>query len=414
LWEPFESELHLSRVKELLTMEVYMKILKNKIVGLTIFSVLSLTGCNNSSSESNVATEFDPQDTFRYETFGDEAFWTDVLKWNEVVTTISPVAALGVGLKVDSEAVPKETLNAVLASEVLLNDPKTTLALLKMDAVVGIKATVEEDGTVSKFGITCALCHSVVDDSVTKGIGKRLDGWPARDLNPGLIISLSPFFDDKPEKRATYASWGPGRFDDYFNQDGVSAPVLITPAWGLKGVALETYTGEGEISSWNRYIAVTQMGGIGNFQSDHLGLDIKVEKDLVAPKLPALLKYQLSLQPPKPPLGSFNKVAAARGKVVFEGKGTCSSCHSGELFTDAPVLHDPFETGSNPLHANRASTGKYRTTPLKGVWQHPPYFHDGAHATLADVVDHYDGVDVLNTKLSADEKSDLVEFLKSL
>jgi mono/diheme cytochrome c family protein len=390
-----------------------MKTLKSKVVGLMLLA--ALTGCNSSSdSKDNLATQFDPQTVFRYDTFGDEAFWTDVLKWNEVVTTISPVAALGVGLKVDSEAVPKETLDAVLASEALLNDPATTLALLKLDAVVGIKATVEDDGTVSKFGITCALCHSTVDDSVAKGIGKRLDGWPARDLNPGLIISLSPFFDDKPEKREAYASWGPGRFDDYFNQDGINAPVLITPAWGLKDVALETYTGEGPISFWNRYIAVTQMGGVGNFKSEHLGLDIQVEEDLVEAKLPALLAYQQTFLPPAPPVGSFNEAAAARGKVVFEGRGTCSSCHAGEFFTDAPKLHEPSETGSNPLHANRASTGKYRTTPLKGVWQHAPYFHDGAHATLADVVDHYDSSDVLNTNLSVDEKADLVEYLKSL
>ena len=388
-----------------------MKIIENKVAVLILSASALLAACNGSDTPK---TKFDPQATFRYDTFGDEAFWTDVLKWNEVVTTISPIAALGVGLKVDSDAVPKETLNAVLASEALLNDPATTLELLKLDAVVGVKATVEDNGTVSKFGITCALCHSIVDDSVTKGIGKRLDGWPARDINSGLIISLSPFFDDKPDQRAIYASWGPGKFDDYFNQDGISSPVLNAPAWGLKDVALETYTGEGPISFWNNYIAVTQMGGIGNFKSEHLGLDIQVEEDLVTPKLPALLAYQESLLPPTPPAGSFDKTAADRGKLVFEGKGTCSSCHSGEFFTDAPILHDPIETGSNPLHANRASTGKYRTTPLRGVWQHPPYFHDGAHATLADVVDHYDSADVLNTKLSASEKSDLVEYLKSL
>lgn len=388
--------------------------MKRKVGASVLLAAISLTGCNSSSKDDSTEMEFDPQVTFRYDTFGDEAFWTDVLKWNEVVTTISPVDALGVGLKVDSDAVPKEILDAVLASEDLLNDPATTLELLKLDAVVGVKATVEDDGTVSKFGITCALCHSTVDDSVAKGIGKRLDGWPARDINPGLIISLSPYFDDKPKQRAIYASWGPGRFDDYFNQDGINAPVLNAPAWGLKNVALETYTGEGPVSFWNNYIAVTQMGGIGNFKSEHLGLDIQVEEDLVTPKLPALLAYQESLLPPAPPARSFDEAAAARGKLVFKGKGTCSNCHAGEFFTDAPILHEPSETGSNPLHAHRASTGKYRTTPLKGVWQHPPYFHDGAHATLADVVDHYDSVDVLNTNLTANEKEDLVQYLKSL
>ena len=177
---------------------------------------------------------------------------------------------------------------------------------------------------------------------------------------------------------------------------------------------MKTYTGEGPISFWNRYIAVTQMGGIGNFQSDHLGVDIRVEEDLVAPKLPALLAYQQTFQPPAAPAGSFNQTAAARGKIIFEGKGTCSTCHAGEFCTDAPRLHEPFETGSDPLHANRASTGKYRTTPLKGIWQHPPYFHDGSLASLSDVVDHYNSPNVLNTNLTTNEKIDLVEYLKSL
>lgn len=373
----------------------------------------TLTGCSENDDDTdtnndNAALEFDPKTTFRFDTFGDEAFWTDVLKWNEVITTIDPVTALSVGLKVDSEVLP-----AGLLATADLAAPETTLALLKLDAVVGIKATVEDNGTVSKFGITCALCHSTVDDSVAPGIGKRLDGWPARDLNPGLIISLSPFFDDKLDQRAVLQSWGPGKYDPYWNMDGINDPVLISPAYGLKDVALETYTGEGPVSYWNNYIAVTQMGGQGNFQSYHLNLDIQVAEDLVTPKLPALLAYQDSLEPPTPPDGSFNVAAAARGKVIFEGKATCSGCHSGDNFTDADkTLHDAFESGSDPLYASRGETGQYRTTPLKGIWQHPPYFHNGAHATLLDVVDHYDTV--LATGLLEEEKSDLVEFLKSL
>ena len=380
-------------------------------IALCTIGALVLSACGNSNKKDEV-TKFDPQNTFRYDTFGDEQFWTDTLKWNEVVTTVSPLVALSVGLKVDSEAVPKETLDAVLASPEALNDPKTTLALLKLDAVVGIKATVEDNGTVSKFGITCALCHSTVDDSVIPGIGKRLDGWPAKDLNPGLIISLSPFFDDKKDLKGIYASWGKGMFDPYFNQDGISAPVKIAPAWGLKDVPLETYTGEGPVSFWNKYIAVTQMGGVGNFKSEHLGLNIQVENDLVEPKLPALLEYQNTLLPPTPPVGSFDEMAAERGKLVFDDKGKCVTCHSGEFFTDAPKLHEASETGSDPLYASRGATGKYRTTPLKGVWQHAPYFHDGSLATLADVVEHYNGV--LNTNLTSNEKNDLVEYLKSL
>ncbi len=349
---------------------------------ITVFLLLTTACSDNNKNKGG----FDPQATFRFDTFGDEVFWTDVLKWNEVITTIDPVTALSVGLKVDSEALPPGLLDTAD-----LNSPETTLALLKLDAVVGIKATVEEDGTVSKFGITCALCHSTVDDSVTAGIGKRLDGWPARDLNPGLIISLSPYFDDKPDERAVLQSWGPGKFDPYWNMDGINDPVLIAPAYGLKDVALETYTGEGPVSFWNSYIAVTQMGGQGNFQSNHLNLNIQVAEDLVTPKLPALLAYQNSLEPPTPPEGSFDAEAATRGKIIFEGKGTCASCHTGENFTDAgTALHDAFETGSDSLYATRTATGKYRTTPLKGIWQHPPYFHNGAHATLLDLVEHYD------------------------
>lgn len=399
-------------------MHAYINKIANHLFAISVFTfylmliavlLLLMSGCSdNDSDTSKASSEFDPQKTFRFDTFGNEAHWTNVLRWNEVITTIDPVTALSVGLKVDSDALPPSLLDTAD-----LNSPETTLALLKLDAVIGIKATVEEDGSVSKFGITCALCHSTVDDSVTAGIGKRLDGWPARDLNPGLIISLSPFFDDKPDERAVLQSWGAGKFDPYWNMDGISNPVLIAPAYGLKDVALETYTGEGPVSFWNSYIAVTQMGGQGNFQSDHLNLNIQVAEDLVTPKLPALLTYQNSLEPPTPPDGSFDSAAATRGKVIFEGKGTCASCHSGENYTDAgTALHDAFETGSDPLYATRGATGKYRTTPLKGIWQHPPYFHNGAHATLLDLVEHYDVV--LSTGLLENEKNDLVEYLKSL
>jgi len=351
--------------------------------------------------------EFDPQSTFRFDTFGDEAFWTDVLNYNEVVATIAPQTALAVGLKVDAAVLPEGILETAD-----LTDPATTVELLRLDAVVGIKAEVQ-DGKVTRFGVTCALCHSTVDDSVAPGIGNRLDGWPARDLNPGLIISLSPYFDDKPDQRTVLETWGPGKYDPYWNQDGINEPALIAPAYGLADVPLETYTGDGPISFWNAYVAITQMGGQGNFKSEHFNLDIQASPDLVTPKLPALLAYQNSLVAPSPPPGSFNVDAAARGKTVFENKAQCATCHSGDNFTDAGTrLHDAAETGSDPLYATRSETKQYRTTPLKGVWQRPPYFHDGAHATLADVVNHYDVV--LATGLVETEKADLVEYLKSL
>lgn len=351
--------------------------------------------------------QFDPQATFRFDTFGDEALWTDVLRMNEVVMTISPETALAVGLKVDAEALPEGLLETAD-----LTDPATTVELLRLDAVVGVKAEVSPDGVVTRFGITCALCHSDVDDSVAPGIGKRLDGWPARDLDPGLILSLSPFWDNQPEARAVLQSWGPGKYDPYWNHDGINDPVLIAPAYGLKDVALETYTGEGPISYWNAYVAITQMGGQGNFSAPELNILIQADPDLVTPKLPALFEYQVSLPAPPPPAGSFDAEAAERGKALFDGRAQCATCHSGPQFTDAPMLHEAHEVDADPLYATRTVTRRYRTTPLRALWQHPPYYHNGELATLADVVDHYDLVLALG--LTEAEKTDLVEFLKSI
>ena len=351
---------------------------------------------------------FDPQATFRYDTFGDEVLWTDVLRYHEVVTTISPETALAVGLKVDAEALPPGILETAD-----LSDPATTVALLELDAVVGINAEVAADGTVTRFGITCALCHSDVDDSVAPGIGVRQDGWAATDLDPGLILSLSPFFDDKPQQRAELQSWGPGKYDPYWSLDGINDPVVIAPAYGLRDVALETYTGEGPVSYWNAYVAITQMGGQGNFVEPELNIEVHADPDLVTPKLPALLEYQHSLEAPVPPPGSYDPEAAERGQVLFAGKAGCQSCHSGPQFTDAnTTLHEAHEVGADPLYATRTITKRYRTTPLRGLLQHPPYYHNGEFATLADVVEHYDLV--MNLGLFDDEKADLGEYLKSL
>lgn len=378
--------------------------------------LMLLAGCSDSGIDRIAAPpeqppppeSFDPQATFRYDTYGDEALWTDTLRFHEVVQTISPETALAVGLKVDAEALPEGLLESAD-----LGDPATTVELLRLDAVVGVKAVVSEDGQVTSFGITCALCHSDVDDSVTEGVGIRQDGWPAQDLDPGLILSLSPFFDDKPQQRAELQSWGPGMYDPYWNIDGISDPVVIAPAYGLKDVSLETYTGEGPLSYWNAYVAVTQMGGQGNFEEPLLNIAIQADPDLVTPKLPALLEYQESLQSPVPPPGSYDEVAAERGKTLFDGKAECTTCHFGPALTDADVtLHEAHEIGADPLYATRTTTRKYRTTPLRALWQHSPYYHNGEFQTLGDVVDHYDLV--LNLGLFDSEKSDLVEYLKSL
>jgi hypothetical protein len=301
--------------------------------------------------------------------------------------------------------------------DVDLTDPQTTLTLISLDAVVGVMGTVEEaeDGRLhlTRVGITCALCHSTVDDSsAIPGIGSRLDGWPNLDLDPGRIIALSPAVSDAD--KAVYNSWGPGFYDPRFNIDGLSTPLVIPPAYGLAGVAKETYTAEGPISYWNRYVAVTQMGGHGSFFDPRLGIRIIQRPDLVADKLPALSAYQFSLVSPDPPPGSFDPEAARRGEVVFKRQGRCAKCHIPPLYTDINrgILHKAKETGMDPAYARRTTTGKYRTTPLRALWQHPPYFHDGSAETLDDVVEHYNSV--LKLRLTARQKANLVEFLKSI
>ncbi len=381
----------------------------------TIAAIIALAAAGCSDDEGTLGSWTIPpprgQDIFRFDTFGDEVFWTDTLRMHEVIASaVSPATALAVGLKVDAEAVPAEVLAGAD-----LDDPATTVALLKLNAVVGVHGevrTVDGRDTLVSLGVTCALCHSTVDNSVAPGIGRRLDGWANRDLDPGLILSLSPALQD-PAVQAVLTSWGPGKYDAYWNHDGLNHPTVIPPAYGLRDVALETFTGEGEVSYWNAYVAVTQMHGQGNFDDPRLGISIQASPDLVTSKLPDLKAYQLSLRAPRPPAGSFDAAAAERGRAVFEGQGRCADCHAGPALTDAnDRLHLPGETGMSPILAQRATTGRYRTTPLRGAWQHPPYFHDGSAATLADVVEHYDSYLLLG--LDAGQKADLVEYLKSL
>jgi hypothetical protein len=353
---------------------------------------------------------------FRFDTFGDEQLWTDRLRLHEVIeSSLDPLTALDLGLKVDVDALPEELLRAIEMGAVDLTDPATTLALIRLNAVVGVVGKVETVGgrdRLRQVGITCALCHSTVDDSFVPGIGARLDGWPNGDLDPGRIIALSPAVP--PEVKAVYNSWGPGKYDPRFNIDGLSTPLVLPPAFGLAGVRKETFTGEGPISYWNRYVAVTQMGGHGTFVDPKLGIRIVQTPDLVAPKLAPLRRYQLSLKTPRPPRRSFDREAALRGSFVFHRAGRCATCHIPPLYTDINrgVLHDPSETGMDPAYAARTTTKKYRTTPLRALWQHPPYFHDGSAATLRDVVEHYNAF--LGLGLRERQKRDLVEFLKTL
>jgi len=354
------------------------------------------------------------QQIFRHDTFGDEQFWSDTARMHEVIQkSVSPTLALSVGLKVDAAAIPAEVAQAIKDGKVDLKDPATTVTLLKLNAVVGLKGTVESLGgkdSLVSVGVTCALCHSTVDNSFAPGIGQRLDGWPNRDLNVGAIIALSPALT--AAQKAVYGSWGAGKYDPRYNFDGKSTPLVLPPAYGLADVKNETYTAEGPMSYWNAYVAVTQMRGRGNFSDPRLNIHVSYSPDLVTPKLAALRNYQHSLTAPAPPAGSFDTAAAGRGRSLFDQ--SCGSCHVGRSGTDnnAGVLHAAAETGMDPQYATRSATKMYRTTPLRALWQHPPYFHDGSAKTLVDVVAHYDRVRKLG--LSVAQKRDLVEFLKSL
>jgi mono/diheme cytochrome c family protein len=378
--------------------------------------------CNDDNPTQPKLEELDPalvtagKEIFRFDTFGDEKYWTDTLRMHEVIASVvTPAAALSVGLKVDADALPQAVKDAIAAGQVDLNSTATTLTLLKLNAVVGVKGQVEtingRDSLV-RFGVTCALCHSTVDNSFAKGIGKRLDGWPNLDLNPGAIVALSPAVN--AATKAILNTWGPGKYDPRINFDGLSTPLVLPPAYGLLGVDKETYTAEGPVSYWNAYVAVTQMHGQGNFSDPRLGVNIVQSPDLVTSKLPALRAYQLSIAKPSPPAGSFDAVAAERGRLVFNGSARCSTCHVGTTFTDVNSgrLHDASETGMDPRYAARTSQKRYRTTPLRALWQHPPYFHDGSAPTLTAVVEHYDGV--RNLRLTDQQKRDLVEYLKTL
>ena len=389
---------------------------------------------------------------FRYDTFGSEAFWGDALELNKAIAGgkqggvgpgVSPKTALAVGLKVDADALPDELKAQLKAGRVDLGDPATTLALLKLNAVVGVTGKFDDAGRITSMGIQCAFCHSSVDNSFAPGIGRRLDGWANRDLNVGAIVSLAPnlkpFTDllgvDEATVRKVLASWGPGRYDAVldkdgkaFRPDGGQAGTLIPPAFGLAGVNLHTWTGFGSVPYWNAYVAVTQMHGSGTFfdsrfnDKDQYPVSAKSGSgntrgtpDLVTSKLAALHFYQLAIPAPTPHRGSFDKAAALRGKEVFNRRAQCSSCHVPPLFTEpGHNLHAPAELGIDSFQADRSPTHRYRTAPLAGLWTHSRggFYHDGRFATLAEVIEHYNRNFRLG--LTDQEKAELIEYLKSL
>ena len=396
--------------------------------GLLVYLIaLTFVISGFAQSEQHPLNARDGRDIFRFDTFGDEQLWTNVLRMHDVLPSVSPATALAVGLKVDVDALPSTVTDALKAGKVDLNDPSVTLDLLRLNAVVGVRGTFNEFKQLTQVGVTCALCHSSVDNAFAPGIGKRLDGWSNTDLNVGAIVSLSPALD--AATKAEFLTWGPGKYDPrhhYFNGTSIvplnspSVPVVIPAIYGLQGVDFATYTGDGSISYWNAYVGVGQMGGHGSFNDPRIGVSIQQTPDLVTPKLPALLAYQLSLRTPAPPARSFNPHAAARGKQIFRNEARCSSCHEQPNLTDVvsgpdrnvPLLHPPAEVGMDPTYADRSATKQYRTTPLRGLFQHAPYFHDGSAPDLLAVVEHYDTL--FGLRLTAAQKADLVEYLKSL
>ena len=388
---------------------------------------------------------------FRHDTFGSEAFWSGKLRLHEAIAGerfggvghgLEPKDALKLGLKVDTGVLPKILGEAVKGGSVDLGDVKTTMELLKADAVVGVAAKFDGDRLVS-VGITCALCHSTVDDAIMKGAGNRLDGWPNRDLDVGAIVALAPDLTpyqqllgvDRATVEKVLKSWGPGKYDAELNQDGKgfrpdgkSAATVLPAAFGLAGVHLHTYTGWGSVTYWNAYVANTQMQGVGTFFDPRIKTsgkfpvgvkggfdDVRRTPDRVTEKLAPLHFYQLALPPASPKKDSYDNAAATRGEAVFAGKARCASCHVPPLFTEPGwAMHTPEEIGIDDFQAKRSPDGMYRTTPLRGLFvrEKGGFYHDGRFPTYRSVVDHYDGHFRLG--LTEAEKNDLIEYLKSL
>jgi hypothetical protein len=395
----------------------------------------------------------DGRQTFRFDTFGDEAFWGDTLQLHQAIegeknggvgSGVSPKTALSVGLKVDMDVLPADLVDQIKANKVDLDDPATTLALLKLNAVVGVTGYFDQDQKQLKsIGIQCALCHSTVDDAFAPGIGHRLDGWPNRDLNVGAIISLAPNLKpvedllgvDEASLKKVLAGWGPGKFDAEvfldgkgFRPDGLSGATLLPAAYGLAGVNLHTYTGWGSVTYWNAFVANLEMHGQGTFYDPRINNvdqfpiaakanmgNTRAKTDMITAKLAALQFYQLAIPAPKPPDGSFDKAGAELGQALFDGKAQCATCHVPPLFTEPGWnMHTPDEIGIDAFQSDRSPDKHYRTTPLAGLWSHMKggFYHDGRFATLNDVVNHYN--DLLKLNLTDEEKQQLIEYLKSL
>jgi hypothetical protein len=400
----------------------------------------------------------DGRQIFRFDTFGDQAFWGNTLQlhlaiegaqFGGVGPGLTPADALALGLKVDVAALPQKLRVDLSKGRVNLNDVAVTLQLLQLNAVVGLTGFFNAGSNLTSVGTQCALCHSTVDNSLAPGIGNRLDGWANRDLNVGTIIAFAPnmqhFVDllsvvipgiDATAVRAVFNTWGPGKFDAELILDGKtvnpftgeSGATLIPPAFGLAGINLHTWTGWGSVPHWNAFVANLEMGGKGTFFDPRLNNalqfpiaaakgfgDVRNTPDLITSKLPGLQFYQLALKSPQPPAGSFDPAAAARGQDLFNGKADCARCHVPPIYTEPGWnLHLPTEIGIDAFQADRSPDHRYRTSPLKGLWTHTKggFFHDGRFSDLLAVVNHFN--DFFNLGLTETEKADLVQFLLSL
>ncbi len=413
--------------------------------------------------------------TFRFDTFGDEAFWGGTLQLHKAILGeklggvgpgVSPATAISVGLKVDVEALTNDQVQAIRTNQLNLQDPAVTLALLKQRAVVGLTGLFNSNGALQSVGIQCALCHSTVDNSLAFGIGHRLDGWANHDLNVGAIIALAPNLQpvadllgtDVPSVRTVLNSWGPGKFDAELFLDGkafnpqqvtdgvvtgrdVPGATLIPNAFDLAGYNQHTWTGAwGTVSYWNAFVAVLEMHGVGSFFDPRLDnaakypiaaangfghIQVDPGSDRVTPKLAGLQVYQLSLPAPRPRAGvDYNAAAAQRGHALFNGKARCGTCHVEPLWTEPGWnLHPAGDIGIDAFQAERAPDNVYKTMNLaglyireRGLFMNPAnkgrFYHDGRFLTLLDVVRHYNRHFQLG--LNGQEVQDLVEYLKSL
>ena len=397
----------------------------------------------------------DGRHTFRYDTFGDEAFWGGTLQLHRAIAGaalggvgdgVSPRTALALGLKVDVDALPRSLVKQLRRGQVDLDAPATTLALLRLNAVVGLTGFFDGEDRLTSVGIQCSLCHSTVDSSLAPGIGRRLDGWANRDLDVGQIIAAAPDLSavaallgvSEDTLRTVVRAWGPGKFDaavfldgKAFRPDGATAATLIPPAFGLAGVDGHTFTGWGSVPYWNAFVANLEMHGVGTFYDPRLadaarfpvaaraGFDNvrppSLDADRITPTLASLQVYQLALEAPRAPSQLYRGDAARRGRALFVGKADCARCHVPPLYTEPGWnRHTAEEIGIDDFQAQRSPDVRYRTTPLRGLWTHARggYYHDGRFATLDDVVAHYDAH--LSLGLTSSEKADLVQFLRSL